>query len=97
MSAAVAVQQLSVSLHGREETISVLSFIDRRKNPRRRKQWLLIRHIERLLYGVEEGGRSTGAFSAHLSHCSMSDAVLCCDKACVDDGTITMEEKDAGL
>ena len=50
-----------------------------------------------MVYGVEEGGRSTGAFSAHLSHCSMSDAVLCCEKARVDDDTITMEERDAGL
>ena len=94
---AVASQQFTVALGGAEEEFSVLSFIDRRgRKPHRRKQWILVRSIERLLYGVGAGSRSTGAFACHLSKCSMSDAVLCCEKACVDDGTMKQDELDAG-
>ena len=97
MAAAVAVQELSVSLNGTEETLSVLSFIDRRKRPFRRKNWLLIRGIERLLFGVRHGDRSTGAFAAHLSKCSMADSVMCCEKARVTENTMTQQELDAGV
>ena len=95
-AAAVAVETLTVALQGREEKLTVLSFMDRRTRPNRRKQWLLIRGLERLLFGVGEGDRSTGAFAAHLGKCSMADAPLCCEKARVDDNTITQQELDAG-
>ena len=95
-AAAVAVETLTVALQGREEKLTVLSFMDRRTRPNRRKQWLLIRGLERLLFGVGEGDRSTGAFAAHLGKCSMADAPLCCEKARVDDNTITQQEFDAG-
>ena len=94
---AVASQQFTVHLDGAEEQFSVLSFIDRRgRKPHRRKQWILVRSIERLLYGVGAGSRSTGAFAAHLSKCSMSDAVLCCERSRVDDGMMKQDELDAG-
>ena len=95
-AAAVAVETLTVALQGREERLTVLSFVDRRTRPNRRKQWLLIRSLERLLFGVGEGDRSTGAFAAHLGKCSMADAPLCCEKARVADTTITQQELDAG-
>ena len=95
-AAAVAVETLTVALQGREEKLTVLSFMDRRTRPNRRKQWLLIRGLERLLFGVGEGDRSTGAFAAHLGKCSMADAPLCCEKARVADTTITQQELDAG-
>ena len=94
---AVAAERFTVALGGGEEMFSVLSFIDRRgRKPHRRKQWILVRSIERLLYGVGAGSRSTGAFACHLAKCSMSDAVLCCEKARVDDNTMTQEELNAG-
>ena len=92
----VAVETLSVTIGSREEQISVLSFVDRRSRPARRKQWLLVRSIERLLFSVGAGDRSTGAFAAHLARCSMADAPMCCEKALVNDGTLTQAEFDAG-
>ena len=96
MAAAVAVETLTVALGGREENMTVLSFLDRRSRPYRRKQWLLIRGIERLLFNVGEFNRSTGAFAAHLNKCTMRHAVLCCEKARVNDQTITDAELGAG-
>ena len=96
MAAAVAVETLTVALDGREESMTVLSFPDRRSRPYRRKQWLLIRGIERLLFNVGEFNRSTGAFATHLNKCTMRHAVLCCEKARVEDQTITDAELGAG-
>ena len=47
--------------------------------------------------GVQEGGRSTGAFAAHLSGATMKGAVLVCAKATVQEGTLMQEELDAGV
>ena len=94
---AVATETLSVTLSGTVHEMAVLSFIDRRgRRPHRRKQWLLVRGVERLLFGVGAGDRSTGAFQAHLSKCSMSEGALVSDKACVEDETLTQAEFDTG-
>jgi len=95
-SMAVATESFTVQLGAGTEELTALSFIDRRKKPYRRKQWVLVRSLEKMLYGVGLHSRSTGAFSAHLSKCSMDGATLCCEKARVDDETITQAELDAG-
>ena len=95
-SMAVATESFTVQLGAGTEELTALSFIDRRKKPYRRKQWILVRSLEKMLYGVGLHQRSTGAFSAHLSKCSMDGATLCCEKARVDDETITQAELDAG-
>ena len=95
--AAVATETLTIAHHGQEHAFPVLSFVDRRgRKPYRRKQWVLIRAVERLLFGVHESARSTGAFANHLSKCTLADAVLVCDKAAVEDETLTANEFAAG-
>ena len=97
MASAVATETLTLALGGEEHTLTILSFVDRRgRKPHRRKQWLLVRAIERLLFSVRDGARSTGAYAAHLGKCSMSDAVMCCERAKVNDGTLTDAELHAG-
>ena len=93
---AVAVERVAVALGGAEHAIAVLSFVDRRARKAARKQWVLVRGLERVLYGVRDGGRSTGAFGAHLSKCTMRDAVLVCEKQSVADDLLTEAELDAG-
>ena len=61
---AIAVQTLTVALRGAQHPFPVVSLVDRRKTPARRKQFGLTRGIERLLYGVTS--KSTGAWAAHL-------------------------------
>ena len=97
MATAVATQRLTVALAGEEHELTVLSFIDRRgRRPHRRKQWVLVRSIERLLFGVRDGARSTGALVAHLNKCTLGDAVLTCERARVNDKTLTDDELLAG-
>ena len=93
---AVATETLIIALDGEDHSFPILSFIDRRGRKEQRKQWVLVRGVERLLFGVRDGARSTGAFQLHLSKCSMADSVLLCDKAAVEDEAITEEEFDAG-
>lgn len=95
--ATVATETLTVALSGKETQLTVLSFVDRRgRKPYRRKQWLLVRGLERLLFNVGEGQRSTGAFAAHLGKCSMSESVLCCERDRVNDETMREDEFQAG-
>ena len=89
-----AVETLSIDYNGACHAFPVISLIDRRGKASRRKQWCLVRGIERLLYGVTM--RSTGAFAAHLSKCSMEGTVLVAEKACVTAGTLKQEEFDIG-
>ena len=97
MAAAVPVETIAIALGGHEHDLRVLSMIDRRgRKPHRRKQWLLVRGIERLLHGIGAGDRSTGRFALHLDKCSMQDSVLVCDKAAVEAETITQEEFGTG-
>ena len=97
MATAVATQRLTVVLAGEEHDLTVLSFIDRRgRRPHRRKQWVLVRSIERLLFGVRDGARSTGALVAHLNKCTLGDAVLTCERARVNDNTLKDDELNAG-
>ena len=97
MAAAVPVETIAVTLGGQDHDLRVLSMIDRRgRKPHRRKQWLLVRGIERLLHGIGAGDRSTGRFALHLDKCSMQDSVLVCDKAGVEAETITQEELGTG-
>ena len=94
---AVATETLAIALAGEEHSFPIFSFLDRRMRKPQRKQWVLVRAVERLLFGVTEGVRSTGRFALHLSNCSMAESVLVCDKAAVEeDETITQEEFEAG-
>ena len=95
-AAAVATETVVVALGGVEHTLTTLSFLDRRDRRPRRKVWVLVRGIERVLFNVGPGDRSTGAFAAHLSACSMGDSVLTAERARVTDETITKEELQAG-
>ena len=94
--AGVLVQTLTVELRGAKHEFPTLSFPDRRARVAKTKTWVLVRGIERVLFGVQEGGRSTGAFAAHLSGATMKSAVLVCAKATVQEGTLMQEELDAG-
>ena len=91
---AVVTETLNIALRGEEHAFPVLSLVDRRKRPARRKQFALTRGIERLLYGVT--GRSTGAWAAHLDKHDHEEAVLVADKATVQEGVLTQAELDAG-
>ena len=91
---ALAIQTLSVSLHGAQHPFPVVSLVDRRKTPARRKQFALTRGIERLLYGVTS--RSTGAWAAHLDKHDLEESVLVADKAAVEAGVLLQDEFDAG-
>lgn len=95
-AAPVATETVVVALGGVEHTLTTLSFLDRRDRRPRRKVWVLVRGIERVLFNVGPGDRSTGAFAAHLSACSMVDSVLTAERARVTDETITEEELQAG-
>ena len=95
----VAAQTLRVTLYdkGEQYDFPTLSFVDRRgRKPWRVKTWVLLRGIERILYGLQPGGRSTGAFAAHLSKCTMADAVLVASRKAVNDGVLEQEELVAG-
>ena len=65
--AAVAVERVTVALCRVEHPIAVLSLVDRRPRKPTRKQWVLVRGLERVLYGVHDACRSTGAFANHLA------------------------------
>ena len=91
---AIAVQTLTVALRGAQHPFPVVSLVDRRKTPARRKQFGLTRGIERLLYGVTS--KSTGAWAAHLDKHDLEDAVLVADKAAVEAGVLLQAELDAG-
>lgn len=93
---AVAVERVAVALGGAEHPLAVLSLVDRRPRKPARKQFVLVRGIERVLYGVQEACRSTGAFANHLAKCTMGDAVLVCDKQGVADELLTEAELAAG-
>lgn len=94
----VPVETLTVTLRGQTHPFPTLAFVDRRgRKPWRPKTWVLVRGLERVLYGVRDCGRSTGAFANHLSKCTLADAVLVCDKASVAEETITTEELQAGV
>ena len=93
---AVATETLAIAFNGETHSFPIFSFFDRRGRRELRKQWVLVRAVERLLYGVTEGSRSTGRFALHLAKCSMADAVLVCDKSSVEDELITQAEFDAG-
>jgi len=93
--AAVAIETLRVAMGGAQHPFPVVSLVDRRKTPARRKQFALTRGLERVLYGVTSG-RSTGAWAAHLAKHDLEDAVLVADKAAVAAGTLTQAELDAG-
>ena len=93
---AVGVERVVVALGGAEHTLAILSLVDRRARKATRKQFVLVRGLERVLYGVHDGGRSTGAFGAHLGKCTMRDAVLVCEKQSVADQLLTEAELEAG-
>ena len=98
MAAAVPAETLTVHLGERALPFPTLAFVDRRgrKATWRSKTWVLVRGIERVLYGVEPGVRSTGRFATFLSSCTLRDAVLVAEKARVVDETLTQPEMDAG-
>ena len=97
MAAAVPVETIVVAMGAVEHELRVLSMVDRRgRKPHRRKQWLLVRGIERVLHGIGDSDRSTGRFALHLGKCSMAESVLVCDKAAVEAETITQEEFGTG-
>lgn len=96
--ATVAVETLRVTMGAAAATthpFPVVSLVDRRKTPARRKQFALTRGIERVLYGVTTS-RSTGAWAAHLARHDLEDAVLVADKAAVEAEILTQAELDAG-
>ena len=96
LAMAVATETLAIALGGAEHNFPIFSFLDRRTRKPQRKQWVLVRAVERLLYGVTEGSRSTGRFALHLGKCSMADSVLVCDKAAIEEEVIMQDEFDAG-
>ena len=96
LAMAVATETLAIALGGAEHSFPIFSFLDRRTRKPQRKQWVLVRAVERLLYGVTEGSRSTGRFALHLGKCSMAESVLVCDKAAIEEEVITQDEFDAG-
>ena len=92
---AVPVETLTIELGRATHAFPILSILDRRgRKPYRRKQWCLIRAIEKLTHDVHQ--RSSGAFANHLSACSMADAILVAEKAAVQEGVLTQDEFDAG-
>ena len=95
---AVPAETLAVKLHEQTHPFPTLAFVDRRgrKSSWRAKTWVLVRGIERVLYGVQPGCRSTGRFATFLSACTMRDAVLVAERGRVVDNTLTQSELDAG-
>ena len=95
---AVPAETLTVHLGEQAHPFPTLSLVDRRgrKATWRSKVWVLVRGIERVLYGVQPGSRSTGRFATFLSSCTLRDAVLVAEKARVADATLTQPELDAG-
>jgi len=96
----VATETLTVTLYnqGEQYAFPTLAFVDRRgRKPWRVKTWCLVRGIERILYGMQAGARSTGRFALHLSSQTLSDAVLVADKQAVTDGVLMQEELQAGV
>ena len=91
---AIAVQTLTITLRGAQHPFPVVSLVDRRKTPARRKQFGLTRGIERVLYGVTS--KSTGAWAAHLDKHDLEESVLVADKAAVEAGVLLQAELDAG-
>ena len=91
----VPVETLTIELHRTTHAFPILSLLDRRgRKPYRRKQFCLIRAIEKLTHDVS--ARSTGAFANHLNACSMQDAILVAEKREVEDGVLLQEEFDTG-
>ena len=92
---AVPVEWLSIDLHGVSHAFPILSIVDRRPRTASRKQWVLVRAVEKLTHGVGNI-RSAGQLAKHLMDCSMEHSILVADKAAVQSGTITQDEFDAG-
>ena len=93
---AVPVETLTIELGGTKHAFPILSILDRRgRKPHRRKQFCLIRAIEKLTHDVHQ--RSSGAFANHLNACSMADAILVAQKSAVEDGLLLQAEFDAGI
>lgn len=92
---AVPVETLTIELNRTTHAFPILSLFDRRgRKPYRRKQWCLIRAIEKLTHDVRT--RSAGAFANHLQACSMADSILVAQKSEVTSGVLLQEEFDAG-
>ena len=97
MAVAVPTEVLTVKLNGAEHPFPTLSMPDRRgRKPYRVKTFCLLRGIERVLFHIGDGSRSTGAFDAHLASVSMGEAQLIADRAAEKACTITEEELSAG-
>ena len=60
MASAAVTETLSVQLRGEAHPLAVLSLLDRRRKRSTRKAWVLVRALEKMLYDVAPGGRSTG-------------------------------------
>ena len=56
-------ETLTVELKGQPYAFPTLGFPDRRDRIVKAKTWLLVRAIENVLYGIQDRGRSTGAFA----------------------------------
>ena len=94
--AAVTVETLTIELHGTQYAFPVLSLVDRRPRKHARKQFCLIRAIEKLTHNVG-GTRSAGQIAQLLAECSMEDTILVADKKAVDSGMLTQEELDISM
>lgn len=86
---------LTVRMNDEEYPLPTLSFVDRRSKDKtlwKRKTWVLLRGIERILFDVEPGMRSTGRLVQFLSKGMYRDEILVVEKARVEDGTLTQLE-----
>jgi hypothetical protein len=92
---AISVHTLRIELGDVTHAFPVLSLLDRRKKPARRKQFCLVRAAEIMLFNITS--RSLGRFSSLLQSMSMEDGVLVASKTSVDAGVLTANEFDTGL
>jgi hypothetical protein len=92
---AVPTETLSIELHGATHSFPILSLVDRRPRTHARKQWVILRAVEKLTHNVGQT-RSAGQIAQHLESCSMASSILVCDKAAVTSGVLLQEELDAG-
>ena len=92
---AISVHTLRIDLGDATHAFPVLSLLDRRKKPARRKQFCLVRAAEIMLFIITS--RSLGRFASLLQSMSMEDGVLVACKASVDAGVLTANEFDTGL
>ena len=92
---AVPVETLSIELHGATHSFPIVSLVDRRPRKHVRKQWVILRAVEKLTHNVGQI-RSAGQITQHLAACSMADSILVCDKAAVTSGILLQEEFEAG-